>query len=51
MAQTGIAFGALGLGVGYPIGPLMPTLELRGIMMFGEPASAMALAGNIAYGI
>ena len=49
--QTGIAFGALGLGVGYPIGPLMPTLELRGIMMFGEPAFAMALAGNIAYGI
>ena len=48
---TGTAFGALGLGVGYPIGPLMPTLELRGIMMFGEPAAAMALAGNIAYGI
>lgn len=49
--QTGIAFGALGLGVGYPVGPLMPTLELRGLMMFGEPAFAMALAGNIAYGI
>ena len=48
---TGTAFGALGLGVGYPIGPLMPTLELRGIMMFGEPAFAMGLAGNIAYGI
>ncbi|HEX6277885.1 MAG TPA: hypothetical protein VFZ53_32805 [Polyangiaceae bacterium] len=49
--QTGIGFGALGLGVGYPVGPLMPTLELRGIMMFGEPAFAMGLAGNIAYGI
>lgn len=49
--KTGIAFGALGLGVGYPVGPLMPTLELRGLMMFGEPAFAMALAGNIAYGI
>jgi len=49
--QTGIAFGALGLGVGYPIGPLMPTLEARGIMMFGEPAFAMGIAGNIAYGI
>jgi hypothetical protein len=48
---TGTAFGALGLGVGYPIGPLMPTLEMRGIMMFGEPAFAMAMAGNIAYGI
>jgi hypothetical protein len=48
---TGTAFGALGLGVGYPIGPLMPTLEMRTIMMFGEPAFAMALAGNIAYGI
>jgi hypothetical protein len=49
--KTGIAFGALGIGAGYPIGPLMPTLELRGLMMFGEPAFAMALAGNIAYGI
>jgi hypothetical protein len=49
--QTGIGFGALGLGVGYPVGPLMPTLELRGLMMFGEPAFAMGLAGNIAYGI
>jgi hypothetical protein len=49
--QTGIGFAALGLGVGYPIGPLMPTLELRGLMMVGEPAFAMALAGNIAYGI
>ncbi len=48
--KTGIAFGALGLGAGYPIGPIMPTLELRGLMMFGEPAFALALAGNIAYG-
>jgi hypothetical protein len=49
--QTGIAFGALGFGVGYPIGPIMPTIELRGIVMFGEPAFAMGFAGNIAYGI
>lgn len=49
--QTGIAFGALGFGVGYPIGPLMPTLEMRGVFMFGEPAFALAFAGNIAYGI
>jgi hypothetical protein len=48
--KTGIAFGALGFGAGYPIGPLMPTLELRGLMMFGEPAFAVGLAGNIAYG-
>jgi hypothetical protein len=48
--KTGIAFGALGFGAGYPIGPLMPTLELRGLMMFGEPAFAVALAGNVAYG-
>ena len=49
--KTGIGFAALGFGAGYPVGPLMPTLELRGLMMFGEPAFAMALAGNIAYGI
>ncbi|HEX6765284.1 MAG TPA: hypothetical protein VF103_07390 [Polyangiaceae bacterium] len=48
--KTGIAFGAVGLGAGYPIGPIMPTLEMRGVMMFGEPAFVLALAGNVAYG-
>jgi hypothetical protein len=48
--KTGIAFGAVGLGAGYPIGPIMPTLEVRGLMMFGESAFALALAGNVAYG-
>jgi len=49
--KTGIAFGALGLGVAYPVGPIVPALELRGLMMFGEPAFALAIAGSIAYGI
>ena len=49
--KTGIAFGALGFGIGYPIGPIMPSLELRGLMMFGESAFALGLCGNIAYGI
>jgi hypothetical protein len=48
--KTGIAFGAVGLGAGYPIGPIMPTLEMRGQMMFGETAFVLALAGNVAYG-
>jgi hypothetical protein len=49
--KTGTAFGAVGLGVAHPVGPVAPFLEARGIMMFGESAFAIALAGGVAYGI
>jgi hypothetical protein len=49
--KTGTAFGAVGLGAAYPVGPVAPFLEARGIMMFGESAFAIALAGGVAYGI
>ena len=49
--KTGTAFGAVGLGVAHPAGPVVPFLEARGIMMLGESAFAIALAGGVAYGI
>jgi hypothetical protein len=49
--KTGTAFGAVGLGVAHPVGPVVPFLEARGIMMFGESAFAIGLAGGVAYGI
>ena len=49
--RTGIGFGAAGLGVQYPIGPLAVNAEFRGLLMLGTPGMGLAGSLGIAYGL
>lgn len=49
--RAGIGFGAGGLGVQYPIGPMAINAEVRGLLMLGTPGVGMAGALGLAYGL